>query len=398
MSAIIACCSKAGLAIIRSLGGHGIDIAGLCFGKNQIGAASRFLRERRRCSDPSEREEDFLACLDSLAPKWDGAALYPADDASLVAISRHALRLRRRYRLVCEPWSTVSRLIEKHHTYSIANAHGIACPHVELVRSAADAYEFARRVGYPFLLKPSVGHLFFKRYRVKMLMVNTEAQLRSHLATVADYGGEFMLSEYIPGGDECGANYNSFAIDGRAVAEFTAAKVRNKPRLIGFPTVVRSVLLPEVVELGRRMLQALQLNDFSCMEFKRDARDGRYKLMEVNARHNYSGALAIACGIDFPLFSYRRARGEELPEVSVQREGIYWIDEERDAKDVIAALLKRSEAGAALRPYRGRRLFAVSRMNDPGPTVAMMGSSMSHFVAQHSLGVQSESSHASLKT
>ena len=29
---------------------------------------------------------------------------------------------------------------------------------------------------------------------------------------------------------------------------------------------------------------------------KRDARDGRYKLLEINARHNMSSLLAVRCG------------------------------------------------------------------------------------------------------
>lgn len=398
MSAIVVCCSKGGLAIIRALGERGIDVAGLCFRKNEVGAASRFVRERRYCPDPGEHEEAFVGALMSFPSKWNGSVLYPADDGSLVAISRHALRLRERYRPICEPWSTVSLLIEKHRTYEIARAHGIPCPEVELVESVDGAYRFARRVGYPFLLKPCVGHLFFKRYRVKMLMVHTEAQLRSHLATVMDYGGAFMLCEYIPGGDECGANYNSFALGGAPAAEFTGIKVRNKPRLIGFPTVVRSVVLPEVCELGRRMLRALELNDFSCMEFKRDVRDGRFKLMEVNARHNYSGALATRCGVNFPLFSYRHARGELLPPASPQREGVYWIDEERDAKDVLAALWRRRGTRSALAPYRGPKVFAVSRMSDPGPSLAMVRSSLSHLATRSSRRARHEHAQVFLKS
>src|SRR5512138_3875644 len=104
-----------------------------------------------------------------------------------------------------------------------------------------------------------------------------------------------MLCEYIPGGDDCGVNYNSFALDGEPICEFTAKKERSKPTLIGFPTVVRSVVLPEVQVLGRRVLSAFGISDFSCTEFKFDPRDRQYKLMEVNARPNYSGALAIAC-------------------------------------------------------------------------------------------------------
>jgi hypothetical protein len=41
--ALVLCCSKAGLAVIRSLGRRGVPVAGLCYGRSQPAAASRHL-------------------------------------------------------------------------------------------------------------------------------------------------------------------------------------------------------------------------------------------------------------------------------------------------------------------------------------------------------------------
>lgn len=378
-SAIVACCSKAGLAVIRTLGEHGIALLGLCFGRGQVGAASRFLRERRWCTDPSEDENAFINDLLEIDAEWNGSALIPTDDGTLVAISRHRQRLEARFRVVCEPWETVVNLIEKDRTYAIAERHGIPCPRLRLVSNEEETLQFAAQIGYPCLLKPCVGHLFFKRHRQKMLMVKSEAELREHLKTILSCGEKIMLCEYIPGGDSCGINYNSFALAGEPVAEFTAAKVRNRPTLIGFPTVVRSAAIPDVKELGRAMLRALKLNDFSCMEFKRDPRDGVCKLMEVNARHNYSGALAHACGINFPLLSFERAMGQPLPAMPAQpSRDMFWIDEERDLRHMLASLTRgKSAAFSALNPYRAPKVFAVSRKDDLAPSLALMKSSVS---------------------
>ncbi|HEX2493991.1 MAG TPA: hypothetical protein VHK24_09470, partial [Steroidobacter sp.] len=202
MAAIVACCSKAGLAVIRALGERGIPIAGVYFGKNQVGAASRFVTKAYSFPDPSEDEESFIDALLRLERRWDGAALFPTDDASLVAVSRHWRLLEQRYGLVSQPWELVGKLIEKHHTYRIALEHGVPCPSLQMAGSLEESLEFTARIGFPCLLKPSVGHLFFKRYRKKMLMVHSEAELREHMKTVREYGGQLMLCEYIPGGDE----------------------------------------------------------------------------------------------------------------------------------------------------------------------------------------------------
>ena len=367
--AFVACCSKAGLAVVRALGQHDIPVFGLCFGKHQIARRSRFMRAHFMCADPSDDEPAFVEQLLAIGAECDRPVLIPSDDGSLVAISRHSQRLSSTFRLCSEPWSVVHRLIEKHFTYEIARNNGIPAPALHMIESVEESVEFAHRIGYPCLIKPSVGHLFFKRFGKKMLMVASEAELRAQLAVAKTSDGPLMLCEFIPGDDTCGVNYNSFALDGEPCTEFTAQKVRNKPQLIGFPTAVRSVVLPEAQQLGRRMLRALRLNDFSCMEFKRDPRDGIYKLMEVNARHNYSGSLALACGINFPLLSYRHAANQRvLPEFPPQQENVLWIDEERDALNIVHSLRRWQEARRVLRPLMMKKVFAVTKLDDPLPT------------------------------
>jgi predicted ATP-grasp superfamily ATP-dependent carboligase len=310
--------------------------------------------------------------------------LFPADDASLVTLSRNREELETRYRVVAQDWSVVRRLIEKRLTYELADRHGIPCPRISTTRDPAEALEFAREIGFPCLLKPSVGHEFFHRYQAKMLLIRDAVHLRAVLSDLADYGAELMLSEWIPGDDACGVNYNSFYMDGVAAAEFTAQKLRLHPTRIGFPVAVVSKRVPEVVELGRRMIAAFNYNGFSCMEFKRDVRDGIYKLMELNGRHNHSGLLDLACGVNFPYLSYLSALREAVPASRVQSpEGIYWLDEIKDIRGIVAA----SRNGGAgprnfLRPYLRRHASAVGSLADPLPILHTLGDTFAALVGR----------------
>jgi len=73
------------------------------------------------------------------------------------------------------------------------------------------------------------------------------------------------------------------------------------------------------------MLRALDFHGFANIEFKRDPRDGQYKIIEVNARHNLSALLAVRCGVNFPLLQYRHLVHGELPDQPQCRQGVYWI-------------------------------------------------------------------------
>jgi predicted ATP-grasp superfamily ATP-dependent carboligase len=187
-----------------------------------------------------------------------------------------------------------------------------------------------------------------------------------------------MLSEFIPGDDTCGANYNSFYVAGVPVQEFTAAKLRLKPTMIGFPTAVVSRYLPEVIELGRSMSAAIGLRGYSCMEFKRDERDERFKLMEVNARHNFSGMLALACGLNFPYLSYLDVCGQAMPaRPSASIEGLYWVDEERDIIGLAQSFLGGYRSAATYsEPYRRGGVFAVFSLADPMPALRLVATSV----------------------
>ncbi len=126
--------------------------------------------------------------------------------------------------------------------------------------------------------------------------------------------------------------------------------------------------VPEVIEPARRILQATGFSGYSCTEFKKDVRDGVYKLLEVNGRHNRSTLLAVRCGLNFPLLEYRHRAEGELPAPVQHRTGVYWISLERDV--VYGARYVRAERYTLVqqvRPYLRSHVFDVLDWRDPVP-------------------------------
>ena len=58
------------------------------------------------------------------------------------------------------------------------------------------------------------------------------------------------------------------------------------------------------VDAALRLLRAFDFHGVSQVEFKRDPRDGRYKLMEVNPRLWLWHGLAASLGVDFARIAY----------------------------------------------------------------------------------------------
>ena len=357
------------LGVVRSLGRRGVRSVVVSYRDAvDMAPASRHVRHSVRVPHPERDEEGFIAALMRLGPRLEGSPLLPASDESLSVIAHHRDELARWFRVACPDARVVDAIIEKEHTYALADAIGLPAPRTFLPASEDELERMATELGYPCLIKPSQSHRYVELFKRKMVRADDRSTLLAAYREAREAGLDVLLQELIPGDDGQGVNYNSYRVDGRVVAEFTAQKVRLTPRNFGPPSVVISRRLPEVMELGRRILDALGYEGYSCVEFKRDARDGGYRLMEVNGRFNLSSLLSERCGMNFPWIVYRHLVTGEVESVDDFREGVYWIDGTKDLAYGLPELVRRPwTIGRFVAPYRAERVFAVLDGDDLWP-------------------------------
>jgi predicted ATP-grasp superfamily ATP-dependent carboligase len=293
----------------------------------------------------------------------------PASDRSLCAVASHAGQLTRAGFVVAAPSAdAASACLHKTDTYAIAERVGVPAPATVELESEADVEAYARRGQFPAVLKPVLSHRYYAVFGRKWTRVDSPEHALAEFRQAEAAGLEVVLQELIPGDELCGANYNAYFWQGEPLVEMTAEKVRNSPAETGSPSVVRSRELPDLLEPGRRMLAGLGFDGFANIEFKRDPRDGLYKIIEVNARHNLSAMLAYRCGINFPMLQYRHLVYGERPVQTDYREGLYWIDATRDLKEAWTYLRRCDySVGRFLAPYLAAHVYAVWDPTDPSP-------------------------------
>jgi len=359
-----------GLGVARALGRMGVPVVMFHYPERDLARVSRYVVESVAAPNPEHDEEGFIEKLVDYGTRRGGGVLMPTSDETVVAVARHKARLKQYFMVACPDWAVAERFIDKKHTYALAEAVGVPAPKTFVPGSLEEVEEKARLLGFPCLVKPSTGHLFYTHFRRKMFPVDDLDALVRLYREATEAGLQVLLQEIIPGDDRHGVNYNAYAWDGRALVEFTARKVRNAPPWYGSPRVAISEAIPEVIEPGRRILQALQFSGFACTEFKKDDRDGVYKLMEINGRHNLSTLLAVACGINFPWLEYQHHISGEIPAPRDFRKGVYWIDLTRDIGYSVAyARKERYSIADYLRPYLKPHVFAILDYKDPKPFV-----------------------------
>ncbi len=357
-----------GFGVLRALGPMGVPLIAASYERGDMGSVSRYVTARLDIPHPEEEEASFIALLLDCAKRFGRSLLIPADDATLTTVAKHKDMLQAHHIVACTEWSIAEQFIDKQRTYALAEQMGIPAPRTLVPHGAADVKQYARTVRYPCLIKPTHSHLFYARFRKKMVEVGDAREMLAAYRQAEDAGLQVLIQELIPGDDAHGVNYNAYFWDGEPWVEFTAAKVRLSPPRFGVPRVVISRHIPEVVDPGRRILRAMGFYGYACTEFKRDPRDGVYKLMEVNGRHNRSVLLAVACGINFPWLEYRHRVQAEIPAPAPYEEGVYWIDEYRDLFQTLRCFRREGQTPLDyLRPYLKRHVFATFQWSDPKP-------------------------------
>jgi predicted ATP-grasp superfamily ATP-dependent carboligase len=357
-----------GLGVIRALGSMRVPIIAVYYNPNDMGYVSKYVSEVIRAPHPEYCEEEFIALLESLAARFAGSPIFPVSDESLKLVSRRKARLEKNFLVACTDWEITQQLIEKNYTYAVAESIGVPAPRTAFPQSLEEAAQFGERLLFPCLVKPVESHLYFDRFKKKMARVEDMDGLLEAYNQAAAAGLQVVLQEFIPGEDSLGVNYNSYFLDGKPVAEFTAQKIRSAPPELGSPCVAKSQVIPEVMAAGRRVLNRMGYYGYSCMEFKCDPRDGAYKLMEVNGRHNLSTLLAVKSGINFPWIHYQHLTQEVLPQGCTYGEGVYWIDFERDLAYFSQRLFdKREPLSQLVKPYLKPHVYAVFDSRDLQP-------------------------------
>jgi predicted ATP-grasp superfamily ATP-dependent carboligase len=357
-----------GLGILRNLGRLGIPLIALDSDPTAMGLASRFAIPLS-CHDPRKAgEEALIQDLERLGAALPRpAVLFPAFDDHVWALSRHADRLRRHFLLPQSDWCVMERVADKEQQLRAALEAGIDLPVTAFLHGPGDLEEAAAGMRFPALLKPIVPQEMRRRFGYKVIPVPMREDLPRAYER-ARVCGSLILQEIVPGEDDafytCGVYQDQAS---RPLGLFVSRKVRQHPRGFGEARIAESDWVQEVVDTTVRLLTALHFHGVSGTEFKRDPRDGRLKLMEVNARHWLHHPLATASGVNLSHIAYCDALGQPM-EGGRQVDGVRWIDLPRELGDSLVEVARREMSlDTCLAGLRNVKADAVFSFDDLAP-------------------------------
>jgi predicted ATP-grasp superfamily ATP-dependent carboligase len=360
-----------GLGIVRSLGRRGVPTF-VVDDERSIARFSRFTDRFEHVDELREPEQAVESLLDiGRRNGLEGWVLYPTREETVAAFSRHKERLSTVFRVPTPGWDTIKWAWDKRNTYRLAEQLGIPAPRTWYPRSIDELKAIDGRP--PFALKPAVKENFVYATKAKAWRADSFEELeRLYAEADAIVGdGEVMIQELIPGGGSQQLAYCAFFKDGEAIGTMLARRNRQHPPEFGrASTFVETIELPELEELSKRFLRHIDYYGLVELEYKLDERDGRHKLLDVNARTWGYHSLGFGAGVDFPYLLWADQLGRPV-ERCRSRSGVRWIRLVTDLPvGAVEVFGGRMDWRAYMRSLRRINVEAVFSREDPMPGVA----------------------------
>jgi len=374
-STVVVGLSPTGLGAVRSLDkspSRDIPIIGVCESIWRAGAYTRLCDRKYYCEGFGSPKliEDLIELGRRFSAK---PVLILTDDITVLLVSKHRERLSPYYHLLLPTNDVIELLVDKTKFALYAKENDFSVPRTWVINDKDDLEKASEEIRFPCFVKP--------RYRNEQWLKNAypkgfRSRSREDLMPLYDMlrstEEHYVLQEWIEGPDtELHMCQVLFDDDSRCIASFTCHKVRQWPAEAGSACMAEPTYCPEIEKETIRLFESLQLKGLGAVEFKRDARDNRYKIIEPRiGRVGTLSEIATANGVNFPLRAYAYLTKMNVPETPV-RESVRWIQEKNDVLLCLHLIRnKKLSLREFVRSYTGPKCFTLFSWRDPLPLVA----------------------------
>ena len=370
-----------GVSLVRALGLAGIPVVVASHDMGEPAFGSRYCVGRCLLPAPDQAQSAVDAIVrigDRLSAMYGRRVpLMYGNDDYLALIHAHRERLERYFLLLLNDNEVADALLVKDRFQAFAESRGLPVPRsLQWDGGAADS--LAEAVG-PVLVKPSNKADWQESLLRKRLFHDGKALVfpsGAHAAAepnVAVFREQLTFQDYVPGDDTCIWSFHGIADgEGEVLDSFIGRKLRTYPTRTGESSYIELCHDQGLHVLGSEIAAKVPLKGIFKMDFKKDARTGRWNLLEINARFNLWHYLGAQNGVNLLGVAYDYLIEGTRP--AKQRDygtGYRWLSFELDVR-AFHELRARGELGL----FRwlasivfSRKVYNLFAWRDPGPWI-----------------------------
>ena len=281
-------------------------VTSLAIGKGALAATANSKLVKMAVVEPNlEDDAVFVRTLTDFAKAHTGKTLVlvSCGDNYTGLMARARAALESYYKFACPTPELVAELDTKEFFYQACERHGLSYP-----RTFGCTNENYKTVELPFpfpcIIKASNSVAYWNckfPHKKKVFVAYNKEEFDAITAAIysSSYQDNLVLQEYIPGDDNCMRVLNCYSgLDhkvklmalGRPLLE------EQTPEGIGNYAAIMNARDDELMEKMKAFLEDVGWEGFSNFDMKYDARDGKYKLFEMNPRQGRSSFFVTASG------------------------------------------------------------------------------------------------------
>ena len=287
------------LSIMRCLADVGVKCHAFGVGKCWDIQLSKYCHGYMGCPQKSywRCSPEFIQKINEYCFKQKIDCLVPGDYASTLFLSKVRDRLNPEVKFVAVANTETLEILNHKWKFSqLLKTHNIPQPQTFLVENVEQLKSIP--LSLPCAVKPLVGGGRWTggRFPGSYIKKNQDEYLAS-----AQQGFPLLVQEFISGSD---VGLNIFAEQGRILA-WTMQEFVGNERLRFFQS-------SQLLELGERIVSAVNFQGLANIDLRLDQRDGKYKVIECNPRFWGSLRASKWTGVNFPVLAVNAALGKDV--------------------------------------------------------------------------------------
>jgi D-aspartate ligase len=372
---VLRCSRHGGLGITRSLGRLGVPVYNVDAGRFIPSFISRYSKGKFVWDAETQPAEESIRFLEAIAKNiGKKAVLIPTSDNLATMVAEYGDRLAESFLFPRMSLDLVDGLCSKKTMYHLARNADIPTAETAFPQSRGEVIEYLETARFPIMLKGIFGKRLEELTGKRMFIVRSKEELLELYDKAEDPANpNLMLQEYIPGGDDTVWMFNGyFDASGDCLLGFTGKKIRQYPIYTGLTCLGICLKNDTVDQLTRKFMKAVGYRGILDIGFRYDARDGRYKVLDVNPRVGATFRLFVGGnGMDVVRAQYLNLTGQPVDSAPAT-EGRKWMVEDCD----LISCFRYWRAGKLsvrewMRSHQGVEETGIFAADDPLPALWM---------------------------
>ncbi len=327
------------------------------------------------CPHPKHDEKKYVDFLLKFGEKLDHkGVIIPIGDIEVSVILKNRSKLEEYYVFSLAGFDIVEKLLNKRIFYETIDKLDIPRPKTYLINDESDVEETCKKTVYPCIVKPVYSDYFRSDFKTKLFMVKSEEELikKYKIATMKNH--EVIVQEIIPGGVRNHYGFDAYYDrDLKPNGSFMYRRIREWPHSFGNGCFIESTHVPELEEITTYLIKKIGYHGIIDAEFKKDPRDNKFKIIEINPRCWMQNSLPTRCGINFPYMAYMDAIGKDFEEQVFNGKHVKWLFALEDIFSSLKSIRnKELSIKEWINSFKSEKEYAIFSWDDPMPFFALL--------------------------